>query len=49
MRRDSLENLTFEDAKKKHPTIKETLLLGVWKIVNPKGKMKNEAPKKEDK
>lgn len=46
IQRDALENLTFEEAKKKHPTIKESLLLGAWKIVNPKGKLKNDPPKK---
>ena len=47
IRVDSLENLSFEEAREKHPTIKESLLLGAWKIVNPKGKLKKEVPKKE--
>ena len=40
IRRDSLEGLSFEEAREKHPTIKETLLRGAWEIVNPKGKIK---------
>lgn len=47
IRLDALDGLTFEDAKKNNPSIKESLLLGAWKIANPKGKMKNETPKKE--
>lgn len=48
--KDSLDGLTFEEAKKQHKTIKESLLLGAWRIVNPKGKMKNDPPKpKEEK
>lgn len=47
--RESLDGLTFDEAKKAHPTIKESLLLGAWKIVNPKGKLKNDPPKKEEK
>lgn len=47
--RSSLDGLSFEEAREKHPTIKETILRGAWKIVNPKGKMKKENPKKEDK
>lgn len=35
-----LEGLSFEEAREKHPTIKETLLRGAWEIVNPKGKLK---------
>lgn len=45
---ESLEGLTFEDAKKVHSSIKESLLLGAWKIANPKGKMKNDPPKKTE-
>jgi hypothetical protein len=48
IRRDALDGLTFEEAKKQHSTIKETLLLGAWKIVNPKGKMKNDPPKSKE-
>jgi hypothetical protein len=38
--RSSLDGLSFEEAKEKHPTIKESLLRGAWDIVNPKGKLK---------
>lgn len=45
---ESLIGLTFEEAKKVHSTVKESLLLGAWKIANPNGKLKNEPPKKTD-
>ena len=48
IREDSLKDLTFDEAKEKHSTIKETLLLGAWKIVNPNGKLKKPTPKKTD-
>lgn len=47
IRDEYLKDLSFEEAKEKHPTIKENLLLGAWKIANPNGKLKK-ATKKED-
>lgn len=45
---ESLIGLTFEEAKKVHSKVKESLLLGAWKLVNPKGKLKNDPPKKTE-
>lgn len=38
--KSEVQDITFEELKDKFPTVKESLLLGAWKIVNPKGKLK---------
>lgn len=49
IRRDAVEGLTFEEAKKNNPSVKEKFLLGAWEIANPKGKKKSEADLEKDK
>ena len=45
--KDSIVDISFEEAKEKFPRIREDMLFEVWKVANPKGKMKK-SHKKED-